>query len=590
MRKIFVFLISMLVIASCTDPFEDNENNGVGSGETNNSGATNKIYYTTSDGRKLFFNTSAFGAILVSNIYENGLGVLTFDDDITSIGDYAFRNCSSLTSITIPNSVTSIGNSVFYGCTSLKELCIEDGETVLSLGINLNGSVFFHYCPLETIYLGRNLSYGAFNSPFPNKTTLTSVAIGNSVTSIGEDAFYGCSGLTSIVIPNSVTSIGGRAFSGCSGLTSVTIPNSVTSIEGNAFEDCSGLTSITVSDGNTVYDSRDNCNSIIEVATNTLIAGCKNTIIPNSVTSIGNSAFSGCSDLTSVTIPNSVTSIGDNAFENCSGLTSIIIPNSVTGIGEVAFFYCSSLTSITVADGNTVYDSRDNCNAIIETATNTLVLGCKNTVIPNSVTSIGEWAFSGCSGLTGELVIPNSVTSIRSGAFYNCSGLTSVKFNAENCTSMGGERSVFSGCTALSTVTIGENVKTIPANAFSGCSGLTSITVADGNTVYDSRDNCNAIIETATNTLVLGCKNTVIPNSVTSIGRCAFYNCSGLTSVTIPNSVTNIGEYAFSGCSGLKEVHITDLDAWKKIYFGGWGSNPLNNSNAKLYLNGVEVK
>ena len=326
-----------------------------------------------------------------------------------------------------------------------------------------------------------------------------------SVTSIGKEAFDCCYGLTSITIPNSVTSIGDWAFSLCSGLTSITIPNSVTSITDYAFNRCSGLTSIT---------------------------------IPNSVTSIGNYAFDGCSGLTTLTIPNSVTSIGSAAFRGCSSLTSIIIPKSVTSISGYTFSGCSGLTSIIVKEGNTVYDSRDNCNAIIETASNTLITGCQNTAIPASVTLIGESAFSGCSGLT-SITIPNSVTSIGNYSFSSCSGLTSV--------------------------TIPNSVTSIETTAFKGCSGLTSIIVEEGNTAYDSRDNCNAIIKTKTNSLILGCKNTIIPNSVTSIGNGAFYKCSSLTSITIPNSVTSIGWNSFEG-SGLTSITIppsvTDIGVW----------------------------
>ena len=214
-----------------------------------------------------------------------------------------------------------------------------------------------------------------------------------------------------------------------------------------------------------------------------------------SVTSIGNWAFSNCSGLTSVTIPNSVTSIGNWAFCYCSGLTSITIPNSITKIDDNAFRGCRGLTSVTIG---------------------------------NSVTSIGKGAFAECSGLT-NVTIPNSVTSIGSSAFHDCSGLTSV--------------------------TIGNSVTSIGNYAFNGCSGLTSVKVEAGNTIYDSRDNCNAIIETASNTLIAGCKNTTIPNSVTSIGSGAFLYCTSLTSVSIPNSVTSIGNDAFRGCPGLKNIY-----------------------------------
>lgn len=232
---------------------------------------------------------------------------------------------------------------------------------------------------------------------FCNCVNLTSVIIPNSVTTIENYAFQGCSNLTSITIPDGVTTIENYAFQNCSSLTSITIPESVTSIGDYAFYNCNGLESIVVEAGNPVYDSRNECNAIIETASKTLITGCNNTIIPEGVTQIGNYSFRECSGLTSIIIPNSVTSIGSGAFNGCSGLTSITIPSSVTSIGDRAFSGCSGLTSITIG---------------------------------NSVTSIGERAFSYCSGLT-SVSISNSVTSIDDWAFYGCSNLTSVTINIE---------------------------------------------------------------------------------------------------------------------------------------------------------------
>lgn len=316
----------------------------------------------------------------------------------------------------------------------------------------------------------------------------------------------------------SVTSVGNYAFSVCSSLTGVTIPNSVTSIGTAAFNECS-------------------CLSIVN--------------IPNSVTSIGNRAFDSCISLTSITIPNSVTTIGISAFWGCTSLASIDIPGSVTSIDYRAFAECSGLAEITVASDNPKYDSRENCNAIIETATNTFLIGCKNSFIPSTITTIGDYAFYRTYGLS-SIIIPNSVTSIGQRAFLYCTDLAAVTI-PNTITEIGVW--AFTG-SSLTSVTIPSSVTYIGFGAFTGSPSMTTITVASDNPVYDSRDNSNAIIETTTNTLITGCKNTSIPSSVKYIGKYAFYSCTSLASFTIPKSIISIGDYAFSDCSGLTSLTI----------------------------------
>jgi parallel beta-helix repeat protein len=468
-----------------------------------------------------------------------GLTSLTLGNNVTSIGGYAFYGCTGLTSLTLPGSVTSIGGNAFYGCTGLTSLILPDSVTSI-------GDRAFRGCIGLTSLTIPDSVTSIGSSAFSGCTGLTSLTLGNNVTSIGGSAFHGCTGLTSVIIPDSVTEIGSYAFRRCTGLTSLTIGNNVTSIGDYTFDGCTNLTAINVDASNTVYASIDGV--LYDKAITTLLQ-CPDSRtghleIPDSVTSIGGSAFQGCTGLTSLTLGNNVTGIGTTAFYGCTGLTSLTLPDSVTEIGYGAFWDCTGLTSLTL--GNNVTEIDDYA-----------FIGCTgltSLTLPDSVTSIGSNAFSGCTGLT-LLTLGNNVTEIGSNAFSGCTGLTSLTIDA---TSIGG--SAFSGCTGLTLLTLGNNVTEIGYSAFSGCTNLTAINVYPANTVYASIDG--VLYDKAITTL-LQCPPgktgyMTIPDSVTNIDGSAFSGCTGLTSLTIGNNVTEIGYGAFSGCTGLTSLTIPD--------------------------------
>ena len=472
--------------------------------------------------------------------YRSSLKSLVIGDGVTSIGGYAFGDCSSLTSITIPDSVTSIGGGAFSHCSGLTSITIPDG-----------------------------------------------------VTSIGSSAFYDCSSLTSITLPDSVTSIDSGTFSDCSSLTSITIPDSVVWIDDSAFFRCSSLTNVYITDigawcgiafggdlASPMFYAKNiylNGSKIVSVdvlqgvtALNYTFLGFKDLVrvtLPDSVTSIGDRTFDGCSSLTSITIPDSVTSIGDRTFNGCSSLTSITIPNSVTSIGDCTFSACSSLMSITLSDSMTSIGGYafEDCSSLM------------NVTIPNSVTSIGSSAFSGCISLM-SITLSDSMTSIGDYAFEDCTSLTSITI-PDSVTSIG--RAAFSNCSNLSNVNITEEsrLESIGDYTFHDCSSLTSITIPDS--VTSIGDYAFGLCFSLT--------SITIPDGVTSIGDRAFVRCTSLTSITIPSSVTSIGERAFDMCRALTSVHITDIGAWCRIAFADDTANPLCCAKT-LFVNGTKAE
>ncbi|MCD7728980.1 MAG: leucine-rich repeat domain-containing protein [Clostridia bacterium] len=474
-----------------------------GTGENSGSDSS-ELDYTLSDDGTCYIVTGIGSCtdidITIPSTYNNLL--------ITAIGDNAFKNCTSLTSVTIGSGVTSIGDGAFEYCTSL-----------------------------------------------------TSVAIPDSVTSIGDDAFFYCTSLTSIAIPDSVTYIG-SAFYGCTSLTSITIPNKVTSIGYSAFYDCTALTEIYF-DATAMNDLSSEyftdvavtyanvfCNAGIAGDGITVIIGANVTKIPaylfyhhsyhnydkapnitnivfekDSVCeSIGSFAFDGCSSLKSISIPSSVTAIGDGAFEYCTSLTNIVIPDSVTSIGGHTFKGCTSLESVN---------------------------------IPNAVTSIGVYAFYNCTSLT-SITIPINITSIGNYAFYNCTALTEIIFNAAVIEDLSQSNYIFY-CAGQDgkgiEVTIGSNVTKIPAYMFCPYYSLNDYAPKITSVIFEKDSVCASIGSYA---FYVGSSltNIKLGENVTTIGQGAFRSCSSLKSITIPNSVSFIGSWAFYGCSSLKNLTI----------------------------------
>ncbi len=412
---------------------------------------------------------------------------------VTKIGDGAFSNLTSLTSITIPVSVTSIGNAAFAYCVGLTNVTIPDSVT------QLGENVFFD-SGLTSVAIPGNLDTIP-GGAFAYCINLANVTIPYSVTNIGTNAFAYCSSLANLTIPDRVRNIGTEAFEYCGSLDNLTIPGSVHIIGESAFAYCGSLVRVTLANGvtNIGTDAFGYCGSVASVN------------IPDSVTNIGSYAFYECSNLSNVIIPKRVRSIGDDAFAYCSSLTGVTISNGLTNIGVSAFYSCSSLTNVTIPGSvrSIGGDTFAYCASLA------------NVTISNDVHIIGDDAFSYCPSLT-NISLPNSITNIGGYAFYGCSKLVSISI-PRNVRSIGDD--TFAYCASLATVTISNGVHGIGDDAFAYCPNLTRIS---------------------------------IPNSITNIGAEAFYYCTSLASVTIPHSVRTIGDNAFAYCSSLASVTITN--------------------------------
>ena len=549
------------------------------------------ISNTYENGRGTITFDGLVGSIGDSAFYScHRLTSITIPKYVDKIGAYAFYECSLLYSITClettpPSALDSsrpkqysfqnYDATVYVPCEALEAYkehrvwskfadiqCIEEEEKTKSYiyYTSSDGNIVEPNAYLSaTDVFGANIISNTYengqgviefdasitsigDTAFATCSTLTNITIPNTVKHIGVDAFLNCSSINSIIIPDKVESIDSYAFGWCSSLESIIIPNSVTYIGYGIFAGCDSLTSVMVDNQNPVYDSRNNCNAIIETATNTLIAGCKNTVIPNTIISIGRCAFVSCYFLPSVTIPQGVKSIGNHAFSACSRIPSINIPKSVTQIGYQAFATGGELAEIIVETGNPIYDSRENCNAIIETATNTLIAGCKNTAIPNTVEHIGGAAFYGCQHMANPLVIPEGVKTIGEGAFMFCLSLPSISI-PNSVTWIDGY--AFYQCSSLTSITIPENVTNIGAYAFYLCNALKSVTWNAKNCAdFEPYEAIVPfyLIRSQITSFTFGDKVEHIPAYLC-------YNMDNLSSITIPEHVTSIGEGALAYCA-----------------------------------------
>lgn len=522
--------------------------------------SNNKIFYTSTDGTIIVpANTTGWTENIVSNTNVEGVGCITFDADITAVPVNAFKGKTKLVSMILPDGITNVGNYAFTGCTSLSAITLSSGLTTI-------GQQVFGKCTSLT-----SITFPEGISIIPSGicsgcTSLVEVNLPSSCTKIDGGAFYGCSSLASINLPSGLTTINTSAFERCSSLASINIPASVNNLSARAFRRCSSLSAITVAQENTIYDSRNNCNAIVNTSANTIMQGSKTTTIPSTVTDLSGYSFYYM-DLVQITVPSSVTSIGTYAFGECSGLTTFNYEGTMAQWGSVVLgsdwnkncpftvVHCSdgdlSLyveIHYTSTDGNVVNPE----NPSFSVRSNTYS-GGEGIISCNGVPTVID-GFANKNTLA-SIVLPDTILKISDGAFYNCQALSSVTIQS-GVSEIG--QSAFYNCLPLSSVTIPDSVSYISSTAFAGCTSLASVTIPSGVTVINTKvfQGCTAL------------SSVTISESVTKIASEAFDGCSALSSLTIPASMQEIENYAFSS-SGLSDFHYSGTMAqWGSVTLG----------------------
>ncbi len=507
-------------------------------------------------------------------------------EEITSVGDYAFYNCSTIRQVQLPKSLTTLGTRAFRGCSALESVNLPENLTSI-------GTRAFQDCDaLKTITLPNSLK-SLPEYAFYSCDSLETIELPNELTNIGSYAFSECKNLKLENLPDSVTSIGTYAFQNCTSLESMKLPKNLTTIGQNAFYGCTSLKSVEMSDSITTIGiyAFQNCTALTEIlmpdSVTTLgsyaFSGCiglAKVVLPGKLTTLNSSVFSGCTSLTDVTLPKTLTTVKSYAFYNCTSLSEITIPDSVTGIESYAFQNCRGLTEIVLPDSVTTLGSYtfSGCTGLekvvlpetLTTLSSSVFSGCtklSDVTLPKTLTSIGSSAFYNCTSLA-DITIPDSVTSIGSNAFQNCTALKEVVV-PDSVTTL--SSSVFSGCTKLTDVVFSKTLTGIGSNAFYNCTSLSDITIPDSVTSIGSNafQNCRALTEivlpdsvtTLGSTAFSGCtglKKAVLPGKLTTLNSYVFSGCTSLTDVTLPETLTSIGTYAFNNCTALTEIKIPD--------------------------------